>query len=150
MNLKQLIITKARERMNRGEPAGEALDAVMASEVDFQQATYSAKERSEAVGAFVDELANEHLRGHPELKGDYSAAVLAVLSADPNLARRYDEQQKEPSATERMEQHAATSQEVDRAVQAHQARNPGTDYGVALDAVLAADPELRRRYEGRP
>ena len=53
---------------------------------------------NEDPGVELDRKAKEYIAKHPELKGDYLAAVQAVNAADPELARRYSEQASERAA----------------------------------------------------
>ncbi len=47
---------------------------------------------NEDAGVELDRKVKEYIAKHPEIKGDYLAAVQAVNAADPDLARRYSEQ----------------------------------------------------------
>jgi len=53
---------------------------------------------NEDAGVELDRKAKEYITKHPELKGDYLAAVQAVQSAEPELSRRYSEQASERAA----------------------------------------------------
>ena len=99
------------------------------------------------------ERTRKYLAAHPDIST--GQAMDHVLASEANLGsfsqEETDEIGKEArkgQIAQRAKDRAAAGEELDRAVLAYQASNPKADYSTAQDAVLAVNPELKRRYAG--
>jgi hypothetical protein len=171
MKLSTLIRQRMSEYLEKHPSASpeQVYDAVMAEEATL---AFSQADRAQVPGVMLDKLAAQRLESDASLKGDYNAAFDAVYAENPQLARLYDEQQnpgtfagrpppdkqaedndlgeevRKEAPQARAKRHSEASHEVDRLASDHLAAHPELkgDYNKACEAVLDADPNLRRRY----